>query len=135
MRRILSLAAALLLLAGCATYQRKDSLTSTLTAYASTLRWGNFQSALQFVDPKVREAHPPSALDMARYQQMRVSDYDDGSGPTVLGENDVQQIVQLHLINIHSQSERTMIDRQTWHYDAENKRWWLTSGLPDITQE
>jgi len=135
MRRILSLAVAVLLVAGCATYQRKDALTSTLNAYAATLRWGNFQSGLNFVDPKVLKANPPSSLDMARYQQLRVSDYDEGAGPTALGENDVQQIVQLHLININSQSERTVIDRQTWHYDEESKRWWLTSGLPDVTRD
>ena len=135
MRRILIVVAAAFLLAGCATAQRKDALTSTLNTYAATLRWGSFQSALKFVDPKVLEANPPSALDMARYQQMRVSDYDDGAGPTVVAENEVQQVVQLHLINIHTQSERTVIDRQTWRYDPETKHWWLTSGLPDITQE
>lgn len=135
MRRILIVVAAVCLLAGCATAQRKDALTSTLNTYAATLRWGSFQSALKFVDPKVLETKPPSSLDMARYQQMRVSDYDDGSGPVVVTENEVQQVVQLHLINIHTQSERTVIDRQTWRYDAEKKRWWLTSGLPDITQD
>ena len=135
MRRILIVVAAVVLLAGCATAQRKDALTSTLNTYAATLRWGSFQSALKFVDPKVLQMNPPTSLDMARYQQVRVSDYDEGAGPSVVAENEVQQVVQLHLINIHTQSERTVIDRQTWRYDAEKKRWWLTSGLPDITQD
>jgi hypothetical protein len=124
---------ATLLCAGCATDQRNQALTSTLNAYASTLRWGDFQSALQFVDPALREAHPPSALDMARYQQVRVTGYDDGQGPLPGGENEVRQLVQIGLANVNTQTERTVIDRQTWRYDPQTKRWWLTSGLPDIT--
>lgn len=137
MRRILSIFAVLsvLLLGGCATDQRNKSLISTLSAYSSALRWGDFSSALQFVDPEVRKAHPLSALDLARYQQVRVSDYDDGQGPQPGGENEVRQVVKIGLINLNTQAERTVVDRQSWHYDAEKKHWWLMTGLPDITQD
>lgn len=137
MRRYLFplLALAALLCAGCATDQRNQALITTLNAYANTLRWGDFQSALQFVDPKVREAHPPSALDLARYQQVRVTGYDEGAGAVPDGENRVRQVVQIGLVNLNTQAERTVIDRQSWRYDPEKKHWWLTSGLPDITRE
>ena len=137
MRRYLFplLALAALLCAGCATDQRNQALITTLNAYASTLRWGDFQSAAQFVDPKVREANPLTALDLARFEQVRVTGYDEGGGPVPDGENQVRQVVQIGLVNINTQSERTVIDRQTWRYDPEKKRWWLTSGLPDITRE
>lgn len=136
MRRILSILALLtMLLAGCATQRRSDSLTATITAYGNTLRWGDFQSAAQFIDPKLRAAHPLSQLDIDRYKQVRVSDYDNGAGPVPLDANDVQQTVHIGLINIHTQSERSVVDHQTWHYDEVAKHWWLTSGLPDITRE
>lgn len=137
MRRYLLPLLALLamLCAGCATDQRNQALIQTLNAYASTLRWGDFQSAQQFIDPKVREANPPTALDMARYQQVRVTGYDEGAGAVPDGENRVRQVVQIGLVNLNTQSERTVIDRQTWRYDPEKKRWWLMSGLPDITRE
>ncbi|HEY0199182.1 MAG TPA: hypothetical protein VGC19_11700 [Rhodanobacter sp.] len=137
MRRTLSLLAAssLLLLAGCATNQRSDLLTNTLTAYGSALRWGDFQSAAQFIDPQLRAAHPISKLDEARYEQVKVSEYDNGAGPVPLGDNEVQQTVRISLINVHTQSERSIVDHQTWHYDEKTKHWWLTSGLPDITQD
>ena len=136
MRRILSLLAVLsvLLLAGCATQKRSDTLTTTLTAYGSALRWGDFQSAAQFLDPDIRLKHPLSELEIARYKQVRVSEYDDGNGPVPAGEGSVQQTVHISLINIHTQSERTIVDHQTWHYDEKAMHWWLTSGLPDITQ-
>lgn len=137
MRRILSILVALcvLLLAGCATKTRSDALTTTLKAYGSTLRWGDFRSAVQFIDPAVREAHPLTPLQLARYQQVRVSEYDDGAGPVPSGDFDVQQTVLINLVNIHTQSERSVVDHQRWHYDEKAKRWWLTSGLPDITQD
>ena len=137
MRRILGILAMLsvLLLAGCATQNRSDTLTTTLTAYGSTLRWGNFQSAALFIDPKIRAAHPLSDLDLARYKQVRVTEYDSGSGPVPLDDLDVQQTARISLVNIHTQSERTIIDHQTWHYDEKAKHWWLTSGLPDITRD
>ena len=125
----------LLLLAGCASKTRSDALTATLTSYGSTLRWGSFESAQQFVDPAVRKAHPLSSLDKARYQQFRVSDYDNGAGPVPTGDFDVEQTAEIHLINVNTQGERTITDHQTWHYDAATKHWWLTSGLPNITQE
>lgn len=137
MRRYLLplLALVAMLCAGCATDQRNQALITTLNAYAGTLRWGDFQSAAQFVDPKMREAHPLTALDLARFQQMRVTGYDEGAGPVPDGENQVRQVVQVSLVNVNTQSERTVIDRQSWRYDPDNKRWWLMSGLPDITRE
>ena len=140
MRRILNHLAALsalsvLLLTGCATQTRSNTLTTTLKAYGSTLRWGDFQSATQFIDPAIRTAHPLSRLDLARYQQVRVSEYDDGAGPVPDGELGAQQTAQISVINIHTQAERTIVDHQTWRYDEKSKHWWLTSGLPDITQD
>lgn len=137
MRRILTTLAAIatLSLSGCATQQRSDTLTTTLNAYASTVRWGDFNTAQQFVDPKLRETHPVSALEMSRYQQYKVSGYDEGKGPTPHGDSEVTQDVQINLVNVNTQAERTVTDHQTWHYDAEGKHWWLVSGLPDISRQ
>lgn len=137
MRRLLFplAASAVLLLAGCAANARSDALTSTLTAYGNAVRWNGLQSALQFVDPAVLKAHPPTDLDLERYQQVRVSDYDDGAGPVPLGDNEVQQTVQISFINIHTQAERSITMRQVWRYDEKLKRWWLENGLPDIRQD
>jgi len=118
---------------GCATDKRKDDLTTTLNAYASEVRWGDFNGALNFIDPKEREAHPIPALEMARYQQYKVSEYDEGSGPTPNGEFEVKQVVKINLVNVHTQQERTVTDHQTWRYNQESKHWYLESGLPDIS--
>ena len=137
MRRTLGLLVMLLavVLAGCAAHTRSESLTNTLKAYASTVRWGDFASAMQFVDPAARTTHPVSALDMARYRQVRVTEYNDDAGPVPVSDTEVRQTVRISLVNVNTQAERTITDQQTWHYDAATSHWWLTSGLPDITRD
>ena len=125
--------AAVLLLGGCASDRQASQLESTVSAYGATLRWDDFESALAFVDPKVLVKHPLSKFDLARYAQVRVSTYDtQGVLPSPPGE--FRQIVSIGLINRNTQTERTIVDHQTWHYDAKAQKWWLESGLPDITQ-
>ncbi|MBD8872144.1 hypothetical protein [Rhodanobacter sp. DHB23] len=136
MRRILpTLAIAVVLLAGCTQNVRNDSLVTTLNGYAGAVRWSGLQSALQFVDPDVLKAHPPTDFDLQRYQQVRVSDYDDGSGPVALNDHEVKQTVRISFINNHTQAERSIVVHQLWRYDEKAKHWWLESGPPDLDQD
>lgn len=137
MRRILIpfVTVSLFALGGCASDQRQDNLTTTLNAYASTVRWGDFKGALEFVDPKVREEHPLSTLELSRYQQYKVSGYDEGNGPVPHGKFEVSQTVQINMVNVNTQSERSVTDHQTWRYDETSKHWYLESGLPDISRQ
>jgi hypothetical protein len=137
MRRLLTLLALLvtLTLAGCATDQRNQALSTTLLHYANTVRWGDFQQAMQYIDPKELQEHPPTSLELSRFAQYRVSGYEEGQGPMPNGENEVRQLVQISLINVNTQAERTVLDRQTWRYDPEKKRWYLMSGLPKLDNE
>lgn len=138
MRRSLLLIALVLVvvlpLGGCASARRSDALNDTLSGYRNALRWGSFAQAERFVDPAYLKAHPLSALDRARYQQVRVSDYDDDAAPVPVNKDEVRQTVQIGLINRNTQAERTIVDHQLWKYDAAKARWWLESGLPDITR-
>ncbi|MBS0381575.1 MAG: hypothetical protein JSR56_04000 [Proteobacteria bacterium] len=135
MRRILIMACALWLLAGCATLQRKDQLRDeTLESYGAALRWGDFQSAWNFVDPAVRSAHPLTTQQKALYNTVRIAQYEP-SGPMATGPDTVEQRAQITLIVKTSQSVYSVLDRQTWRWDAKAKHWWLESGLPDITPQ
>jgi hypothetical protein len=135
MRRLLPmLVACALLLAGCANQTRSDTLTTTLSAYAGTVRWNGLQGAIGFVDPEVLKKNPPTDLDLARYQQVRVTDYDDGNGPVPVSATEVQQTVRISFVNLHTQVERSVIEQQLWRYDEKAHRWWLESGLPNIQQ-
>lgn len=136
-RFILFPAIAATLLAACASNpinsKKDDLLTETLRSYAATIRWGDVARAQAFIDPEVLSAHPPSALDLARFEQVRITGYTEQT-PTPVGDNEVRQIVEIGLVNVNTQSARSVLDRQTWRYDETARRWYLMTGLPDITQ-
>lgn len=134
MPRLVALLISLCLFAGCATPNTKgDLLNATLETYAATIRWGNVEDAAAFVDPETLKQHPLTELDLQRYRQVRISGY-TAQPPRPIGDKEVGQIVEIVVTNNNTQSVRSVLDRQIWRYDDQKKRWWLTSGLPDITQ-
>jgi hypothetical protein len=128
-----ALALALLALAGCATDKRNQALNKTLMSYASAIRWGDFTGAQSFVDKDYAAEHPMSSIEQGRLGQLRVTGYDEGSGPRPDGDDDVVQVVQINVVNINTQAERSLVDHQRWHYDREKNKWTLTTGLPDFS--
>ena len=51
-----------------------------------------------------------------------------------IDDDDVVREIELGVINKHTMTERSMRYTESWHYDAEAKTWWQTSGLPDLWQ-
>ena len=121
-------------LAACAsdpTSGKAKALDDALRGYAATVRWGDIEQAESFVDPEYRAAHPLSSIERSRFQQVRISGYNE-QPPQRTGEDEVRQNVEIVLINENTQGVRSVMDRQVWRYDATAQRWWLSSGLPDI---
>ena len=127
-------AAALVLLASCATAgpDRGEALRTAQYAWSAAIRWGDFEGAWNMVDPKVREAHPLTDLELERYKQLQVSGYHD-IGSEVLADTASREI-QIGVINRNTQVEREARYSERWRYDPVAKRWWETSGLPDLWQ-
>jgi hypothetical protein len=125
-----------LLVSACSQMTRKDEklLQLTLREYATTVRWGEFADALRFLDSGENAAKAPPSIELERWKQWRVAGYREQ--PYVLFEDGyAEQIVQIELIHQHSQSTRSIVDKQRWRYDAEKESWRLTSGLPRLTPE
>ena len=131
-RLLLSLFAVIMLTA-CSGARRDSKIELLLISYESTIRWGDFDSAWEVVDPKYREKNPQSSTDWERYKQIRVAGYRT-DGPNAIDDNTVGQVVEVEVINVHTQVPRTIVDKQIWKWDEEAERWWLTTGLPDITR-
>jgi hypothetical protein len=112
---------------------RETLLDDTLRGYAATIRWGDLTQAFAYVDPKYRAEHPLTDLDIARFKQIQITAYNDQL-PVPVNENEVRQTVEIGLVNINTQGARSVIDHQVWVYDEAQKKWWLTTGLPDITR-
>lgn len=133
MKRLLC-ATLVLALGACATgAPPADLLEQTLDSYESTLTFGgDLTQAIGFIDPEWLAAHPPSELELERLRQVIVTDYRAGD-PVRIDDQHVSQVVRMEVVNNHTQNARGVVDRQQWRYDDVAKRWWLTSGLPDIT--
>ena len=102
-----------------------------LFAYESAVRWGPIDRAFAMVDPQLAEQHAWSALERERFEQLQVTGYYP-KGREALSDNEVQQLVEIRLVNRHTQTERSVLDRQRWRWDPQAKTWWLMSGLPDF---
>jgi len=125
------LAALLLCLAGCATSPGKgDALQEAQYAWSAAIRWGDFEGAWNMVDPKVREAHPLTELEFARYKQVQISEYRELG--TQNGDGTSVREVQIGVVGRTSLAERQVRYTETWRYDPVAKAWWITSGLPDL---
>lgn len=131
------LALAMLALGACASTEirsRQTLLDETLRSYAANVRWGRIEDAQAFIEPAWQAAHPPSAIDLARYRQVQVTGY-NAQPPVAVSETEVRQMVTIDLVNVNTQAARSVVDRQVWKFDEPAKRWWLTTGLPDISRQ
>ena len=132
---LLPLLAVPALLAGCAGFNTKQSpLDQALYEYVSVIRWSDFDRAVGFIDPLSLEVDPLDMTEMERLKQFQVTGYDvrTSNWPS---EFEYTQDVEIRVVNKHTQSERTIIDRQRWRWDDEGNRWWLVSGLPDVNPD
>ena len=123
---------ALLLLTACGSMgAQRNPRDQALYSYVSAVRWSDFNAALAFVDPETRRTRPMTDLESERYKQFQVAGYEVKSASEP-GEGQYEQVVELRLVNKNTQVERIITDRQQWRWDAQAKRWWLVSGLPDL---
>ncbi len=128
---IILLAFVLALVAGCGVGSQNDLRDNTLYAYAGAIRWGHIDDAWSMIDPEYARQHPMTPLDRERFEHVQVTGY-QVKGSEMLSENEMMQLVEIRLINRHTQAERVVQDRQRWRWDPELRRWWLTTGLPRI---
>lgn len=136
MRLLFKTIALLGLLALAATHadaRQRGKLDETQNAYAAAIRWGDFESAANFLEPAYVQEHPVGEFELARYEQIQVSGYRD-INTSMEPDGIVVRSIEVRVINKHTQAERTLRYRERWRWDAEAKRWWLVGGLPDFWQ-
>jgi len=124
---------ALLGLAGCASMGNEgNELDKAQYAWSGAIRWGDFEGAMNLMDPKLRDEHPPTSVELERYKQVQISAYRDvGASSDFKGGTAVRDI-EIGVINRHTQAERSVRYREQWRWDPEARTWWLTTGLPDL---
>jgi hypothetical protein len=120
-------------LAACASAgPQSTKLEQIQYAWSGAIRWGDFEGAMNLIDPKVREKLDITPLQLARYEQVQISSYRDAGANVNLEAGTAVRDVEIGVINRHTMAERVVRYRETWRWDDEAKAWWLTSPLPDL---
>ncbi|QNP41911.1 hypothetical protein [Lysobacter solisilvae (ex Woo and Kim 2020)] len=123
----------LLALAACATVANQSTkFDQSVYAWSGAIRWGDFEGALNLIDPKVREKYQPTPLQLERYKQVQISSYRDVGTSTDFDAGTAVRDIEIGVINRHTMAERTVRYRETWRWDTDAKAWWVTGELPDL---
>ena len=106
-------------------------LDGSLDSYALAIRWSDFEAALSNLDPTVLREDNFVEVVENRFKDIQVTSYNVKSAVWPNEQSFIQR-VEIRFIDINTQVELSVIDKQSWRYDAVAKRWWLVSGLPEL---
>ena len=56
---------------------QRDGLERVQYAWSAAIRWGDFDGAINLMDPKLRASDPPTEVELERYKQVQISAYRD----------------------------------------------------------
>lgn len=124
----------LTLLTSCASNTQQKTLDATLIQYEAVIRWSQWDGAIDFIAPEYLEENPVTNLDLDRLRLFRVTQYTVRSVMPTEDGMTVRQTVQIRLFNRNRAVEQALLDHQEWRFNAERERWYLHSGLPDVTR-
>lgn len=119
------------LLAGAAGPGRKAmaAFDAVHGAWASAMRWGDTDERLPFLEESARAGLDDFTL--GRWEQVRISGYRERG--RVLDPSGVMRVrVEVGVINVHTQAERTVVVEEQWQWLPEYGGWRLLSGLPAL---
>ena len=123
----------LLALVACASIANQSTkLDQAQYAWSGAIRWGDFEGAVNLIDPKVRQKLEVTPLQLERYKQVQISSYRDVGASSDMDAGTAVRDIEIGVINRHTMAERTVRYREVWRWDSEAKAWWLTSTLPDL---
>ena len=112
-------------MAGNAVASRKtDTLDRNQYAWSGAIRWGDFDAALNLIDPKFRAEHPVTDLELERYEQVQITSYRDRGSSVDMKAGLAVREIEIGVVNRHTQAERTVRYREVWRWDEEAKTWW-----------
>jgi hypothetical protein len=119
-------------IAGCAGVKEDRMATALYEAtngYRQAIRWGYFDAAAGFLHPDDREGLDPSGLE-----NIRVTGYEVIRPAIIAPDQSAVQLVRIEYVLEDEQRLRSVDDRQEWRWNADQRGWWLQSGLPAFTR-
>ncbi len=122
-----------LLFIGCATFgeKKQQNLFEIAShAYEQAILLGKYEIANGF---RKVQASEKQVLTFERLKKIKVTSYELLTTIKVSKDMSlVNQTVEIKYYNLDYMTEKTIVDKQLWKYYAEEKTWYLQSGLPNF---
>ncbi|NIV75234.1 MAG: hypothetical protein GWN37_10450 [Gammaproteobacteria bacterium] len=124
----------LLLVAACASYQSREraiQFEETLRTYRKAIRWSEFDAAYATVQTREDDLELGEP-DFEFLDAIRVTSYEITSQRISPDETEIKVSAEIDFYHENSPTVRHLTDQQLWWYEPEEKRWFLSTGLPDF---
>jgi hypothetical protein len=108
-----------------------NTLDETTRSYGKAIRWNYFELANSFRKEPDRSTHE---TDFSALKKLRVTSYEVLSRNLSENHRQAGQTVKINFYRMSDMIEKTIIDRQDWQYDINDKKWYLHSSMPDFGQ-
>ena len=120
------------LVVGCATVldsRRMNIFADTSKNYGKALLWGHYEAANLYRQPEVASRQKP---DFEKLRNIKVTQYDVRQ--MTVSDNGLRIDQEAEIAYYHRDKVivKTLRDQQVWEFDTGDRRWYLTTGLPEF---
>jgi hypothetical protein len=118
----------LALLCACTSLQddkRADALLASTNNYREALRWGYWDTAMDYLHADARKDVDTQAL-----KNVRVTGLEVVRPANITPENTALRVVRIEYVLEDEQRVKELTDKQDWRWDDATRAWRLHSGLP-----
>ena len=109
--------------------QQFEDLNTATDTFRKLIRWGYYDQAAKYIRARDGSAPQPDLVEAARF---KVTHYTVVSTIMADDKQDAEVVANIEYYEVESGIAKTIRDQQHWWLEPEQKRWFLSSGLPDF---
>ena len=109
--------------------QQFDDLNAATDTFRKLIRWGYYDQAAKYVRARDGSAPTPDLAEAARF---KVTHYTVTSTLVSDDKQDAEVVATIEYYELESGIAKTIRAEQFWWFEPAEKRWYLSSGLPDF---
>ena len=109
--------------------QQAADLDAATDTFRKLIRWGYYDQAAKYVRARDGSAETPNIKQASRF---KVTHYTVTS--TLISDDwqDAEVIASIEYYEVESGVAKTIRSTQNWWFEPDEKRWYVSSGLPDF---
>jgi hypothetical protein len=131
-RRVFASLLAVFLVLGCGSVLDQAKLSKfndTSKSYGEALVWGYYAAANLYRKPELAEREKPNFenlknIKVAQYDIMDMDMSEDGLR--------IDQLAEITYFHRNKMILKTIRDQQVWEFDSKDRRWYLTTPMPEF---